>query len=474
MFIHNSLSGKKEKIIKPFFWKKIHMFVCGPTVFDEPHIGNFRTFVAFDAIVRYMRSVGFRVFYLQNITDIDDKIIARAKERNKSWKDIARAYEKKFLDTVEALNIRSVDAYARATEHIPEIIRQIQILIRKGSAYKIENDGWYFDLSTFPDYGKLARRTTAQAEDGVSRIDTSEKKKNAGDFCLWKFSSSENEDNLKYEPAWDTKIGKGRPGWHIEDTAITEKFFGPQYDIHGGGMDLKFPHHEAEIAQQESASGKKPFVKVWMHTGFLQVNGQKMSKSLGNFVTMSDALERLSPDEFRYMAISHHYSAPLNFSDDEVSSAKTNFGTIKDFLLRLSFVEKYGKNNGKEKNSDIVEYEKKFKEAMEDDFNTPEAIASIRMLMNSLSPDIFLLSPKTAKTARIMLEKKLGALGFSSCKYDIPEKVRALANERELSRTHKQFTHADSLRKEIHELGYDIEDTPLGPFVRKSQAPKTK
>lgn len=466
MFIYNSLTDKKEILKKPLF-RKLKFFVCGPTVYDAPHIGNLRTFMSFDIVVRYLRYRGFRVSYLQNITDIDDKIIARAKEENASWDSVARRYEKKFIENNEAFNITSVDRYARATDHIPAIIKQISTLIEKGYAYKIDGDGWYFDLSRFPEYGKLSRRTAAQAEDGISRIDASERKRNAGDFCLWKFSS---ERNGKWEPSWHTPIGDGRPGWHIEDTAITESFFGPQYDIHGGGVDLKFPHHEAEIAQQESASGKKPFVRIWMHTGFLKVNGQKMSKSLGNFVSVENILSKMSPDEFRLMVFQQHYRTPLDFSDDSVAYTKANFSQISEFIEKLSFVSKKGiGDSGTAARSTIRRFEKEFFGAMDDDFNSPEALAAVHVLMNAIhETGIFSLSRSDAKRARKTLLCAMKAVGFSFSEEKIPHEIAQIAGDRELCRRNKQFTHADALREKISALGYIVEDTPLGPFVRRS------
>lgn len=465
MLIYNSLTEKKEVLKKPFF-RRLKLFVCGPTVYDSPHIGNLRTFMSFDIIVRYLRSRGFKVFYLQNITDVDDKIIARAEQERTSWKNISERYEKEFIQNNALLNIGTVDRYARATDHIPAITSQVTTLIKKGYAYRIDGDGWYFDLSKFPDYGKLAHRTIAQAEDGVSRIDTSRNKKNTGDFCLWKFSSSENK---KYEPSWDAPFGSGRPGWHIEDTAITESFFGIQYDIHGGGVDLKFPHHEAEIAQQESASGKKPFVKLWMHVGFLQVNGQKMSKSLGNFVTVHDILSKLSPDEFRLLILQHHYRAAFNFSDDAVSFTKTNFRQIVDFLAQLALVAEKGSGKNEDVlRAEISTFEVSFHKAMEDDFNTPEALAALHTLMNAAYNDLYSLSPRVAQKTREVCISSLKNLGFKDILPAIPEKVAELVAERELSRIHKQFTHADALRNDVRALGYEVEDTPLGPFVRKS------
>ena len=228
----------------------------------------------------------------------------------------------------------------------PEIIKQVQTLIDKGYAYKIDGDGYYFDVSKFKDYGKLAKRTLEQAQDGVSRIDESVGKKNKADFCLWKFSKTN-------EPSWDSSLGKGRPGWHIEDTAITEKYFGPQYDIHGGAVDLKFPHHEAEIAQQEAASGKKPLVNIWMHAGFLLVDGQKMSKSLNNFITIDSFLKEYSPQVLRYLILSHHYRSPIDYTKDLVQSSKSALSAIQNFVFKLSLVKKPGEIS--KEISDIVE-----------------------------------------------------------------------------------------------------------------------
>src|SRR3989344_3403901 len=281
MKIYNTLTKTKEDFTSRED-KKVRMFVCGPTVYDHIHIGNARTFVFFDVVAKYLRHAGFEVQYIQNITDIDDKIIARAKEAEEDPLAFAKKYEEIFLADMKAIGVTAVNQFDRATDHIPEVTKQIKTLIEKEHAYLIEGNGWYFDLSTFPEYGKLSGRTAEMANDAVSRIDENDKKRNKGDFCLWKLSKPE-------EPAWESKLGQGRPGWHIEDTAITEKYFGPQYDLHGAAQDLMFPHHEAEIAQQESASGLKPFVKYWMHSAFLVNKEKKMSKSLGHFITLNEA-----------------------------------------------------------------------------------------------------------------------------------------------------------------------------------------
>ena len=452
MLIHDTLSGKKEDLEKVADNKKLRLFVCGPTVYDYIHIGNARTYIVFDNLVRYLRALGVKVFYLQNITDIDNKIIRRAAEENTNAKSLAKKYEKYYHEDEKALGIKSVTKYARATAHIKQIVRQIQTLIAKGHAYKID-DGYYFDISTFPEYGKLAKRTVNQAEDSVSRIDENVNKKNKGDFALWKFKK-ENE------PSWKTPIGEGRPGWHIEDTAITERWFGPQYDIHGGAVDLKFPHHEAEIAQQEAASGKKPMVKVWMHSGFLVVGGEKMSKSFGNFVTVKDFLKQYPVEVLRYLVAAHHYRSPLDYSDGLAQQARNTLNNLSQFLARLEMA------GGKTENGAVLEKaERDFSAAMENDFNTPAALAVIFSLINENQKQVWELSRKSAKMLKKFIKNKLELFGIGLKSVKIPLKVRHLASKRELFRTNKQFIQSDVLRKEIEALGYIVEDTPRGPFL---------
>ena len=329
MEVYNTLSRRKEFLPEPEEQRKLRLFVCGPTVYDYAHIGHARTYIFFDFFAKYLRSKGYEVNYLQNITDIDDKIIARAAERDEAPAKLAKEFTEKYFEDMRVLGVDAVTTYAPATKFITQIALQVERLVDKGFAYEIKNDGWYFDISKDVDYGKLSGRTAAQAEDGVSRIDDSENKRNKGDFCLWKFSKPG-------EPVWNTRLGAGRPGWHIEDTAISEYYFGPQYDIHGGADDLKFPHHEAEIAQQESASGLKPFVKFWVHTGFLLVDGKKMSKSSGNFITVREFLKKYPPEILRWLALSHHYRSPLDYSDDDAEQAKSALQNIYQKIYLLS------------------------------------------------------------------------------------------------------------------------------------------
>jgi cysteinyl-tRNA synthetase len=458
MRIYDSLSETKKELVRDK--KRLNLFVCGITPYDYSHIGHARTYIAFDAIVRYLRVKGWDVFYLQNVTDVDDKIIEHSKKEGTGWKKLARKFESAYHKNEKELGISSVSKYARATDHISRIISQIRVLIDKGCAYKIEGEGYYFDVSRFADYGKLSKRTAQAAEDGISRIDESVNKKNRADFCLWRFSKPG-------EPSWKSPFGEGRPGWHIEDTAITEKYFGPQYDVHGGAVDLKFPHHEAEIAQQESASGKKPMVKIWMHSGFLLAEGQKMSKSLGNFITINDFLKKHSPQTLRYLVLSHHYRSPIDYSESLAGQSKAALATIQNFIFKLSLTGSSGQvsKNILEK---ISLAKKRFDEAMEDDFNTPRALAEIFGLISSLENSIWELKNDEARAVQSLITDNLDILGIKIEKSPkIPLKIRWLARRREKARGNKQFIQADALRKEINELGYSVEDTPLGQLVQR-------
>src|SRR3989339_1444908 len=352
--IYSTLSRKKE-VFKPIKEGEIKIFVCGPTVYDLSHVGHAKTYTQFDIIVKYLRFKGYNVFYLQNITDIDDKIINRSNLEKISWKELVKKYREAYISDIKSLGIDSVSKYANATDYIPEIVSQVERLIKKGFAYKI-SDGLYFDLTKDEEYGKLARRKLSEGEDAVSRIDENSEKKNSGDFCLWKFKK-------EGEPSWKTSLGEGRPGWHIEDTAITEKEFGSQYDIHGGGLDLIFPHHEAEIAQMESISGKKPLVRYWMHTGFLNIGKEKMGKSKGNFSTIRELIKLYSSEEIRYLFLSANYRKPIDFSPESLENAKSSLERLKNICDSVINDEKTNKN-----------YLNEFEESMDDDFNTPNAL----------------------------------------------------------------------------------------------------
>ncbi len=502
MKLYNTLTEKKEALPVPLDLvaggdrargKPLRMFVCGPTVYDAPHIGNMRTYAAFDIFARYLKFQKIKFFYLQNVTDVDDKIIRRAREEKISPFDLAKKVEKLYHEAEKSLGIKSVTKYARASEYIPQIITQIKTLIEKGFAYKIEGDpptgqagGYYFDISKFSDYGKLAKRTVSDAEDGVSRIDESIAKRNKGDFALWKLhhgtpsiNSGNKEGLIKNpmiidgEPLWHTEFGLGRPGWHIEDTAITEKFFGPQYDLHGGAVDLKFPHHEAEIAQQEAASGKKPLVKLWMHTGFLLADGKKMSKSLGNFITISAFLQKYSAEVFRHIVASHHYRSPLNYTDDLAEQSKNALSGLQEFAAKLDLISKKGGAVSKvvpclpadrlRQAREIMR--QNFIKAMDDDLNTPGALAVIFVFINANQKDIWNAPKSEAKEIKKILAELLDVLGISFEAEGLPSAMKKLLSEREKKRANKDFAGADHLRTEIERAGYKVEDTSLGPLV---------
>ena len=445
--VYNPLSRKKE-VFKPLKSKRVNLFVCGPTVYDSSHIGHARTYVVFDMVAKYLRQKGFAVFYLQNITDLDDKIITRAKETKTSWRTLARKFEKEYLKDMRDLKINSVSKYARATDYIKEIIGQISRLLKKGYAYKIK-DGIYYDISKFKDYGKLSRRTVLRAEDAISRIDESVQKRNRGDFCLWKYAKLG-------EPMWDFKTGKylgvagpafakasaGKPGWHIEDTAITEKHFGSQYDIHGGAMDLIFPHHEAEISQMEVISNKKPVVKYWLHTGFLTVNGQKMSKSLGNFITIKDFLKNNSARLLRFLIIKSLYLSPINYSVKEIRQAKKELERIDNFIGELN---------------------KQFEAAMEDDFNTPKAMAVIFGLMRQRDS----LNSQDALEFFKKADEFFNFIFWKTPKEIIPQELSRLAGQRQKYRREGLWQEADKIREKIKRLGWQVEDTSEGSKLKK-------
>ena len=460
--LYNTLSRKKE-VFKPRRDKKINLFVCGITSYDFAHIGHARTYIVFDMIAKYLKEKGYDVFYLQNITDLDDKIINRAIREKVFWQDLSRKFEREYLKDMKALNINSVTKYARATSHIKEIISQVERLLKKGFAYQIK-DGIYYDIKKFKDYGKLSRRTVLQAEDAVSRIDEAKEKRNKGDFCLWKFSKLN-------EPKWKSPWGLGRPGWHIEDTAITEKYFGPQYDIHGGARDLIFPHHEAEIAQMEAISGKKPMVKYWLHGGLLTVKGQKMAKSLRNFITIKDFLRRHSARILRFFILKTHYRSPIDYSEKEIGQVKKQLERIDEFVNKIQNSKfKIQNYNSKLK---IKELKKEFEEAMEDDFNTSKAIGVIFKLINkgnSLMAQNKLTLTETREILKFLrkIDKVFNFIFWGKgMAPKIPSFIKKMVREREKARKEKDWELADEIRRKIKQMGYWVEDTKEGPQIKK-------
>ena len=455
---------RRKEIFEAIEGNKIKLFVCGPTVYDYSHIGHARTYISFDVIVRYLKYKGFSVFYMQNITDLDDKILKRAEELETSPLDLARRYEEKYLHDMEILGVKNVNLYARATEHIPEIIRQIAVLIKKDYAYETDK-GVYFDESKFEDFGKLSNRNIDDLN--VHRIGPDTSKRNPGDFALWK----KRERKFKgQEMIWDSPWGTGRPGWHIEDTAITETYFGTQYDIHGGGLDLIFPHHEAEIAQMEAASGKKPMVRYWMHTGFLNVKGEKMSKSLGNFITINELLEKYSPEVFRFFVLSTHYRSPIDFSNEILQQSSHGLQRIYKLIENINEALDGDTSISLENDQDYIQklsdIREEFFDAMDNDFNTPAAFSTIFDIIRDVNRDLNqdnISKNSLTKLKAIILEFGY-VLGLNfSLNQDIDETLEddlldLLKYVRDKLRDEKNWELSDEIRSKLKEMNIILED----------------
>lgn len=449
---------RKKEPFKPIHKNRIKLFVCGPTVYDYSHIGHARTYISFDVIVRYLKYRGYSLFYLQNITDIDDKIINKASQLGVVPLELARKFEKKYLEDMQVLGVDNVNFYARATDHIPEIINQIKSLIEKGYAYETES-GVYFDESKFSEFGKLSRRNIKDLN--VHRVDLDSTKRNPGDFALWKKRDE--------EPYWKSPWGNGRPGWHIEDTAITDEYLGPQYDIHGGGLDLIFPHHEAEIAQMESISGKKPMVNYWMHTGFLNVQGEKMSKSMGNFITIQDLLHDYTPEVFRFFVLSTHYRSPIDFSKSALEQSKNSLERIYKLLetinelIETDILESNDLDD--DYNNKLIIAKNEFLNAMDNDFNTPDALSIIFNFIRDINRGM-----KNENISKLVLIKvkeffdEIGtifALDFSckTCNDDrTKDLLEVIVEVRGKLRDKKDWELSDLIRSKLRDLNINLED----------------
>lgn len=452
--VYSTMTRQKEEL--KVTNNKIKLFVCGPTVYDYSHIGHARTYISFDVIVRYLKHEGYSVFYLQNITDIDDKIIKRAKENNEDPLELSHRFEKEYLKDMETLNVSNVNFYARATEHMNEIINQIQDLIDKGYAYDTET-GVYFDVSKFEDFGKLSNRNLDDLQNTRIQIDST--KKDPKDFALWK-----KQDE---QPYWESPWGNGRPGWHIEDTAITEAYFGPQYDIHGGGLDLIFPHHDAEIAQMEASSGKEPLVEYWMHTGFLNVSGEKMSKSLGNFITIKELLEIVTPEVYRFFVLSTHYRSPIDFSEDTLKQAENSLKRIQN--TGKIIIDKLTEDNlpeGKVLGEDLELFKEEFFNAMNNDFNTPIALSNLFDFTHKINKAISSneVSRNTLNNIVETFKDIESILGFDIIVEDdmvsdvSGDLLNIITEIREDLRSKKDWDLADKIRDELANLDITLED----------------
>jgi len=428
--------------------KRMNMFVCGPTVQDKPHMGHARTYVFYDVLARYLRYKGIRLFYLMNITDIEDHIITKMQETGRSWEDITTSYSSEFFEIMRRLKNSSVNYYAFATDYIKEIIEQISKLIEKGYAYKI-SDGIYFRVRKFKDYGNLSKQNLDELRAGA-RVEVKEEKEDPLDFALWKMKK-------EGEPSWPSPWGDGRPGWHIEDTAITESIFGPQYDIHGGAKDLIFPHHESEIAQMEAVSGKKPIVRYWIHTGHLNVDDIKMSKSLKNFVTVEDALRSYWPEAIRIMMLSMKYSAAVNFEEKAAIDAQGNAERISILYHRVSGVPEIRSDWALEMTGRIFA-------PLENDMNTPEVVREIiSFVKDSLARNK--LSEQEKGEILYVLRQIEAVFGIVHT-VPLPDKsMDIILKMRNESRKKGDYDSADMIRDTLKSLGIHIEDTSEGSYL---------
>ena len=464
MKIYNSLTRKKEEFV-PLEPGKVSMYVCGPTVYNYFHIGNGRTFIVFDTIRRYMEYRGYEVNFVQNFTDIDDKMINKANEENTTVKEIGDKYICEYYKDADGLNIKRATTNPRATEYINEIIDFVSGLIEKGYAYEVNGDV-YFRTKKFEGYGQLIGQNLDDLQAGA-RINVDERKEDPMDFAIWKTQKPG-------EPAWECPWGLGRPGWHIECSCMAKKLLGDTIDIHAGGMDLAFPHHENEIAQSEALTGKK-FANYWMHAAFLNVNNQKMSKSLNNFLTARDALKEYDADVIRFLMLSGHYRIQLNFSNELLESAKASVERLYNAIGNLENLISEVKN---EKMTDeeikylesLDAYRQRYIEKMDDDFNTADAISVLFDLIRDTNSNIGINSSKELCEKALELIRELGLpLGIlqKTTKGDLEAEVEALIAERQQARKDRNFALADKIRDELKARGIELLDTPQGVRWKK-------
>ena len=448
MRVFNTLSRQKEEFIPQ--GDEVKMYVCGINAYADSHIGHALSYITFDVVRRYLEFRGYKVKHVENVTDVEDNIIATANRLGIPLKELTEKYTQRYLEDMDALNILRAHIYPKATEETPKMIEIIQGLIEKGYAYPAKGDV-YFRVSNVPDYGKLSNRTLESMVAGI-RIEPGEGKEHPMDFVLWKTSKPG-------EPSWQSPWGSGRPGWHIECSAMSLKYLGDSIDIHGGGQDVVFPHHENEIAQTESFTGKKPFVKYWMHNGLLRLGEEKMSKSLGNLITIREALSKHSADALRIFVLSSYYRAPITFTEEALEAAEKG----ADRLRQVAQAESKGKKTGGQ--IDIPAYHSRFLAAMDDDFGTSQALANLFDLardINRLNDEGYdITQPK------LTLTELAGVLGLTlkpgaSLSLESAPFIDLLLATRQELRKAKQFQLADGIRDKLNELGITIEDTPNG------------
>jgi cysteinyl-tRNA synthetase len=457
--IHNSLTKQKERFV-PIEPGKVSLYVCGMTVYDFCHVGHARVMVVFDVVSRYLKASGYDVTYIRNITDIDDKIIARANENKETIQALTERFIAEMHQDADALGVERPSAEPKATEAIAEMLAMIEILITKGLAYAADNGDVYFDVSEFPGYGKLSGRNIDELRAG-ERIAVNEAKQDPMDFVLWKAAKPE-------EPAWDSPWGRGRPGWHIECSAMSAHCLGEQFDIHGGGQDLQFPHHENEIAQSEGAHGCQS-VNYWMHNGFVRIDDEKMSKSLGNFFTVREVLEKYAPEVIRYFILTSQYRSPLNYSEEQLEQAKNALTKFYSALRDVDIDKTVDWQQDEE-------YGKRFKAAMDDDFNTALALsvmADVRQALNKAQEDKQVEQQQYFAGLLVSFGGVLGlfqqnAASFLAGDNDDAAQIESLITQRNEARADKNWAKADQVRDELMTMGIVLEDAEGKTTWRKA------
>ena len=460
IYFFNTLTRRKEKFV-PLEKGKVKMYTCGPTVYDFAHIGNFRAFVFEDLLRRWLEYCGYKVIHVMNITDVDDKTIAAARKKGISLREYTEHYTQAFFEDITALNIEKAHYYPRATEHIPEMVALIKKLLEKGYAYRGEDGSIYYDISKFKDYGKLSKIRVKELKPGA-RVKVDEYgKEEAHDFALWKAWDEEDGDVF-----WETELGKGRPGWHIECSAMSMKYLGETFDIHCGGVDNIFPHHENEIAQSEAATGKQ-FVRYWLHNEYLLVEGRKMSKRFGNYYTLRDLLAKgYDPKAIRYLLMSTHYRQQLNFTFEGLEAAKNAVDRLTNFVYRL--LDADGEGCGEKIGLLMESVQKRFEEAMCDDLNIAVALAAIFNFVrevNKLMDDNKLSRGEAEQVYELMMrfDKVLGVIGKVKKEEEkLPKEAEELIRKREEARKVRDWETADRIRERLKAMGVIVEDTPQG------------
>lgn len=457
MKIFNTLTMQKEEF-KPLEENKVKIYACGPTVYNYFHLGNARPFIIFDTLRRYFEYRGYEVKFVQNFTDIDDKMIKRANEEGITVRELADRFIKEYYTDAKGLGVKEADVHPRATDVIPQIIRMCEILIEKGYAYESNGDV-YFATKKFKPYGKLSHQPLEDLEAGA-RIQVNEEKKDPMDFAIWKAKK-------EGEPSWTSPWGEGRPGWHIECSAMVNEYLGKTIDIHCGGKDLSFPHHENEIAQSEAANGV-PFANYWMHNGYINIDNRKMSKSLGNFFTVRDLAQKFPYDVLRFFMLSAHYRSPINFSDALLEQAKTGLNRIVTCIKNLEFLaDKVEETAASEaQQTTLAAYRQKFIDAMDDDLNTAEAIGIIFELVRDINTETKENASKGyVDSAYALLKELTGVLNIARAEeasdVDVAL-IEQLIAERSAAKKEKNFARADEIRAQLLSMGIVIEDTREG------------